>query len=62
MHVGDEESRFYSTCLEEMVFFSDQYDFGDIIEFGSGDGLPVLNALAGRPYINGSIAGCVILV
>lgn len=40
-----------------MVFFSDQYDFGDIIEFGSGDGLPVLNALAGRPYINGSIAG-----
>lgn len=39
-----EESRFYAQCLEKM-FFNDCYPNDSIIEFGSGDGSPVINSL-----------------
>lgn len=39
-----EESHFYSHCLERLVF--SQYDDSHlIVEFGSGDGSPVINSL-----------------
>lgn len=43
-----EESQFYSYCLEQMVFH--QCDHTDaIVEFGAGDGSPVINALLRVP-------------
>jgi hypothetical protein len=39
-----EESQFYSQCLEKMVF-SQCTDSESVIEFGAGDGSPVINAL-----------------
>lgn len=54
--VCDEESSFYSSCLEELVFSAAHYDFDSIIEFGSGDGSPVLNALV-RCRFSGVING-----
>lgn len=56
--VCDEESSFYSACLEDLVFGADQHsDFESVIEFGSGDGWPVLNAL-GRTDFGGVVNGC----
>ena len=50
-----EESHFYSHCLERLVF--NRYrDSSSIIEFGSGDGSPVINALM-RSQFNGAIHG-----
>ncbi|WP_242059828.1 methyltransferase [Oscillatoria sp. FACHB-1407] len=50
-----EESQFYSHCLERLVFShckpSDQ-----VVEFGCGDGSPVINALLRTPF-NGTIYG-----
>ena len=54
--VCDEESTFYSACLQELVF--DAEHCSSVIEFGSGDGSPVLNALA-RSSFRGVINGCV---
>jgi methylase of polypeptide subunit release factors len=39
-----EESQFYSQCLEKMVFNQCQ-TFQQVIEFGTGDGSPVISAL-----------------
>ncbi|MBD2019722.1 methyltransferase [Leptolyngbya sp. FACHB-36] len=39
-----EESQFYSHCLERLVF-STCADCDDIVEFGCGDGSPVINSL-----------------
>jgi methylase of polypeptide subunit release factors len=53
--VCPEESHFYSHCLERLVF--NQCDSSDlIIEFGSGDGSPVINSLL-RTRFNGVIHG-----
>jgi methylase of polypeptide subunit release factors len=50
-----EESNFYSNCLEIFILRnSDQSD--SIIEFGSGDGSPVINSLL-RNHFNGVIHG-----
>ncbi|BAB72677.1 alr0720 [Nostoc sp. PCC 7120 = FACHB-418] len=50
-----EESNFYSNCLENFILRnSDQSD--SIIEFGSGDGSPVINSLL-RNQFNGIIHG-----
>jgi hypothetical protein len=54
--VCDEESTFYSACLQELIF--DAEHCSSVIEFGSGDGSPVLNALA-RSNFGGVINGCV---
>jgi hypothetical protein len=53
--VCDEESTFYSACLQELVFETEHCN--TVIEFGSGDGSPVLNALA-RSDFGGVINGC----
>ncbi len=50
-----EESEFYSQCLERMVF-SQCRNFTSIVEFGTGDGSPVINSLLRSPF-NGSIIG-----
>jgi hypothetical protein len=50
----DEESTFYSACLQELIF--DAEHCSSVIEFGSGDGSPVLNALA-RSNFRGVING-----
>ncbi len=50
-----EESHFYSYCLERLVF-NRHRDSNSIIEFGSGDGSPVINALM-RSQFNGTIQG-----
>lgn len=50
-----EESQFYSQCLDRMVF-SRCRNFTSIVEFGSGDGSPVINSLLKRRF-NGLING-----
>jgi hypothetical protein len=50
-----EESLFYSQCLERMVLNVSQ-DFTSIVEFGAGDGSPVINSLL-KSQFNGSING-----
>jgi methylase of polypeptide subunit release factors len=50
-----EESQFYSYCLERLLF--QQCNFDDyIVEFGSGDGSPVINSLC-RTQFEGTIHG-----
>ncbi len=53
-----EESRFYSQCLERMVFNScrDTTEDTFIVEFGAGDGSPVIDSLL-KSQFNGAIAG-----
>jgi methylase of polypeptide subunit release factors len=50
-----EESNFYSHCLETLVFNQCE-DSDSIIEFGSGDGSPVINSLL-RTRFNGLVHG-----
>ena len=50
-----EESRFYSTCLENLVWQNCK-KYENIVEFGSGDGSPVINALLRNPF-DGLIQG-----
>ena len=52
--VCHEESEFYSLCIERMVF--EGLSSKALIEFGSGDGTPVLDAL-GRSAYSGKIVG-----
>ncbi len=50
-----EESLFYSQCLEKMVL-DDCSPLDTVIEFGSGEGSPVINSLLKHPF-NGFIQG-----
>ncbi|NEQ28640.1 MAG: SAM-dependent methyltransferase [Microcoleus sp. SIO2G3] len=50
-----EESNFYSYCLETMVL-NGRVDRDAIVEFGSGDGSPVIKALL-RSDFNGTVHG-----
>lgn len=50
-----EESLFYAQCLERMVLNNDE-DFTSIVEFGAGDGSPVINCLLKNKF-NGLING-----
>jgi methylase of polypeptide subunit release factors len=50
-----EESQFYSQCLERMVFNTCQ-DLTSVVEFGAGDGSPVINGLL-KSQFNGLING-----
>lgn len=50
-----EESHFYSHCLERLVF-SQCSDSNFVVEFGSGDGTPVINALM-RSRFNSIVYG-----
>jgi methylase of polypeptide subunit release factors len=50
-----EESKFYSHCIESLVFNNCE-NHPSIIEFGSGDGSPIINALL-RTRFNGLIHG-----
>lgn len=50
-----EESQFYSQCLEKMLF-KDGIDCSRVIEFGSGDGRPVISSLL-KTQFNGLIQG-----
>ncbi|RCJ14488.1 methyltransferase [Nostoc sp. ATCC 43529] len=50
-----EESNFYSNCLENLVIRNCQ-DYQSIVEFGSGDGSPVINSLL-RNKFDGIIQG-----
>jgi hypothetical protein len=50
-----EESLFYAQCLEKMVLNNDK-DAPSIVEFGSGDGSPVINCLLKNKF-NGLING-----
>ena len=50
-----EESKFYSQCLETMVL-NQCRNFESLIEFGSGDGSPVINSLL-RTRFDGLIHG-----
>lgn len=50
-----EESNFYSNCLENFVLRNDE-DFEYVVEFGSGDGSPVVNSLL-RNKFEGLIHG-----
>jgi methylase of polypeptide subunit release factors len=50
-----EESKFYSQCLETMVL-NQCRNFASLIEFGSGDGSPVINSLL-RTRFDGLIHG-----
>ncbi len=50
-----EESQFYSQCLDRMVF-NDGQNFTSIVEFGTGDGSPVINSLL-KSQFNGLING-----
>lgn len=50
-----EESQFYSQCLDRMVFNQGQ-SFTSIVEFGTGDGSPVINSLL-KSQFNGLING-----
>jgi methylase of polypeptide subunit release factors len=45
-----EESQFYSQCLEKMVFHPSQ-SFTEIVEFGTGDGSPVIGALLKTDFL-----------
>ncbi|MBD2691148.1 SAM-dependent methyltransferase [Anabaena catenula] len=53
--VCPEESLFYSQCLERMVLNGCD-DFSSIVEFGAGDGSPVINSLL-KSQFNGLING-----
>ncbi|MDZ8186200.1 MAG: SAM-dependent methyltransferase [Nostoc sp. ChiSLP02] len=50
-----EESNFYSNCLENFVIRNSQ-DYKSVVEFGSGDGSPVINSLL-RNKFDGVIQG-----
>jgi hypothetical protein len=50
-----EESQFYSQCLEKMVLPQCMPD-ETVVEFGTGDGSPVISALLKTPF-SGSIRG-----
>ncbi|MFN6470435.1 MAG: SAM-dependent methyltransferase [Nostoc sp. SerVER01] len=50
-----EESNFYSNCLENLVIRNCR-DYESIVEFGSGDGSPVINSLL-RNKFDGVIQG-----
>lgn len=50
-----EESEFYSLCLERFVL-NNRLPPKSVVEFGAGDGSPVINALL-RTQFNGSIHG-----
>lgn len=50
-----EESNFYSNCIENFVMRKNQ-DFEYVVEFGSGDGSPVINSLL-RNQFEGLIHG-----
>ncbi len=50
-----EESLFYSTCLDNLVLRNCQ-KCETIVEFGSGDGSPIINSLLRNPF-NGVIHG-----
>jgi methylase of polypeptide subunit release factors len=50
-----EESQFYSQCLEKMVFNRCE-PFEQVIEFGTGDGTPVINGLL-KTRFTGTIHG-----
>lgn len=51
--VCDEESHFYSQVLEKLLLRNCRDSKTTIIEFGAGDGTPVINAL-----LRGASAGC----
>ena len=51
--VCDEESHFYSQVLEKLLLRNCRDNKTTIIEFGAGDGTPVINAL-----LRGASAGC----
>ena len=51
--VCDEESHFYSQVLEKLLLRNCRDTCARIIEFGAGDGTPVINAL-----LRGASAGC----
>ena len=51
--VCDEESHFYSQVLEKLLLRNCRDTRATIIEFGAGDGTPVINAL-----LRGASAGC----
>lgn len=53
--VCPEESNFYSNCLENLVIRNCQND-ESVVEFGSGDGTPVINSLL-RNKFDGLIQG-----
>lgn len=55
LFICPEESNFYSQCLNAMVLSNCVTDEA-VIEFGSGDGLPVINSLL-RTEFNGLIHG-----
>jgi hypothetical protein len=50
-----EESRFYSQCLEKMIL-AHRTPFEAIVEFGSGDGSPAIDALL-KSHFHGTIHG-----
>ncbi|MBF2064633.1 MAG: class I SAM-dependent methyltransferase [Calothrix sp. C42_A2020_038] len=50
-----EESNFYSNCLENFVF-RNRHNFKHVVEFGSGDGIPVIYSLL-RNQFTGLIHG-----
>jgi methylase of polypeptide subunit release factors len=50
-----EESKFYSQCIDRMVLTASK-DFTSVIEFGAGDGSPVINSLLKNQF-NGVING-----
>jgi hypothetical protein len=50
-----EESRFYSQCLEKMIF-NRCTPFDTIVEFGSGDGSPVIDGLLKSNFL-GTVHG-----
>lgn len=50
-----EESSFYSQCVERFIFNSCNPD-ARLIEFGSGDGMPIINAIT-RTHFKGKIVG-----
>jgi hypothetical protein len=54
--VCDEESEFYSSCVQQMVLSRQDQQNKTIIEFGSGDGSPILNGLQRQPF-GGTIHG-----
>ena len=51
--VCDEESHFYSQVLEKLLLRNCRDSKTTVIEFGAGDGTPVINAL-----LRGASAGC----
>lgn len=50
-----EESKFYSQCIEKMVL-NRSTPFDTIVEFGAGDGSPVIDALL-KSHFHGTIHG-----